>query len=137
MDINTGRQMAEYIGITDELITDLRQKVASLQKSANQKPSTEKQASAAPTLDPEAIKDTVSNIISAGFLKKADQAAAVTAINSNPAALLDFLDKLASKSIQNKQAPKLGKAIEKKAQDSIRESDANFEKTFGRLGARM
>ena len=134
MDIQTGRAMAEYIGITDELITDLREKVASLESAETR---VEKEASA-PVLDPDAIKDTVSNIITAGFLKKADQEAAVSAINSNPATLLDFLDKLAAKSIQNKQAPKLGRPIEKAAVSaSERASDAAFERTFGRLGARM
>lgn len=135
---NVTAGIAEYIGLTDDIITGLRDKVASLEADLNA--STEKEATLelSPALDGDAVKTTVSNIINAGFLKKADQDQAIAAINSDPATLLEFLDKLANKSIQNRQVPKLGSSVvEKNASSSQRESDAAYEATFSRLGQQL
>jgi len=131
--------MAEYIGLTDELISGLRNKVASLETNLKHEKTQKVASNQAPSLDVDAVNSTVSNIISAGFLKKADQEQAITAINSNPATLLDFLDKLASKTINNRQVKPTGKAVqqEKTASSTRRDSDVAFEQTFSRLGSQL
>jgi len=135
---NVTAGIAEYIGLTDDIITGLRDKVASLEADLSTGSQKEAALEPTPALDGDAVKTTVSNIINAGFLKKADQDQAIACITRDPASLLEFLDKLANKSIQNRQVPKIGSSVvEKTASRGHRESDASYEATFSRLSHQL
>jgi hypothetical protein len=130
-------EMVEFIGLADDIMTSQQEKIASLEEALNA--ANQKEASVqASVLDADAIKQTVSNIISAGFLKKADQDQAISAIERDPANLLEFVDKLATETIKNRQARPMGRPVQKTASaHSKRESDASFEATFSRIGNQL
>jgi stage V sporulation protein SpoVS len=139
MELNEEKlaEVAEYIGLTDEIIATQQEKIASLQgalSTANQKEA----SSEVSALDADLVAQTVSNSITAGFLEKAGRDQAIAAIMQNPAHLLEFVDKLATTSIKNRQVKPVGKPVQKTASASNgRESDAAYEQTFSRLANRI
>jgi len=144
----------EYVKESSEAISGLQEKVASLeadkatleaekvtfQKAAEQKPQVtiEKVAVETPlTFDVDKVKGTISNIVGAGLLKKAEEAAAVTTLMNDPSKALAWLDKLAEREKGSDVKP-LGQ-VEKIAADKgaksapIRPSDKLFEARFNRM----
>jgi len=133
--------MAEYISTTDGVIQSLKtaneeltQKVATLE-------GTQKEASAAPAFSADSITTTVQNLAGAGFIKEAEQEACVQQLAADPQTALNFLDKLATRTMQS-QVPSLGNAANKTAAaapagEVVRESDAAFEAHFGRLAGQL
>jgi len=130
LDPELAEKMAQYVKETTDLIGSLRterdaltNKVAALQKTAS--------------TPNEKISDVVDNIVAAGFLKKADRDAAITAIATDPVeSLLGFIDKLAKQRLEKGGMAKLGHGIGDQQKSPVgepqqRESDRKWEEQFG------
>lgn len=130
--------MAEYIQHSQEIIDTLQAENAELRKTASQ----EKTASASPSLDQDGLENMVDNIIEAGILKEADRQQAIDSANADPNSLVNFIDRLATRTVSEKQASAvrpLGRATsetQKTASKGDRESDAHYEELVGRLRGR-
>ena len=139
MDNQTAHDMAEYIQLTDEIIATEKQASQVLRKE-NEALQARSQKQASSPFEAAQVSTTVGNIIEAGFLKEAERDLAITEIQRDPAALLRFLDKLASTTIKTRSVASLGQGVEKQATASgstERESDKVFDRTFAALGTRI
>jgi len=133
----------EYVTTTSELISDLQEKVASLESEkatlqrvvANNAKGTEKVASETkPVFSEDAVRATVGNLVTAGFLKESEETQAIVKLMAKPSRALAFLDKLAERETGADWKP-IG-VVEKTASDkgndkaASRQSDRIFEERF-------
>ena len=114
-----------------------------LEKTADLESSLQKQASTPIKSDAsncKRIEEVVDNIVKAGFLDKSASKAAIEAIRKNPdAAPLEFLDKLATLSLDQRASSKtvdsLGKSVESPrtpSKDGSRDSDIFWADKFSK-----
>jgi hypothetical protein len=131
------RGMAEYIDLTTNIIQEQKQANANLTAELKQVKQ-QKQASA---LDSETVRDTVDNMIRANFIKQAEREDAITALTNQPGKALEVLNKLASKSVEEKPLPSLGKAAATQpsavSYGAPRKSDEFFEQKFRGIASRL
>ena len=145
-------QTLEFVKTAGEVISDLQEKVAALskenadlktetdklQKLADEKTSTNKEASAKPEVvfTEDAVKNTVSNMVKAGFLKESDQKTAESKLIASPQIALALLDKLAERELGSNLKP-LGKieAVDSKKPVApvTRKSDQVWETRFNAI----
>lgn len=137
--------IAKYIQASNTELNRLREsetallnKVASLQKSVQ----LHKEASQQSTLhcSPEDVANLAENVIRAGFLKEASRQDFIDNCLEQPTKLIPFLDKLATLTINNKNLPVLGNAVEKEAgiaAKSGNSSDNHWESFTRKLALKM
>jgi hypothetical protein len=126
--------MAEYIQHSQDIITSLQAENAELRKTASH----EKTASASP-IDQDSLENMVDNVIEAGILKEADRQQAIDAVNADPNSLVNFVDRLATRTTSEKTASAVRPLGRPQATDNgtqktaSRESDAHFDDLCSRL----
>jgi hypothetical protein len=133
-------EMAEYIQHSQDLIDNLQSENIALRKQA----STQKTASAeSPILDTDGVENMVDNLVEAKLLKEASRQQAIDAIKADPNALVDYMDKLATSSMEKQAAREVRPLGRKhntdvqKTASSDRDSDTHFEELTRRLRARV
>ena len=125
-------QMAEYIELTDDLLTKQAAEIAQLKEESQR---VQKQAAdvSQPVLSQDKIAATVADLITAGLAKESERKDLLKHLET-PENVLDALNKVAS--VRAKSAgtvPPMGKvASTGKVSTGKRESDTHFERQFGR-----
>ena len=127
MNEHLAAQVAEYIQTTDAVIHDQNTLIAALR-------SQQKVASQAPAVTPDPVKvgAMMDRIVEAGFITPNQKEASFRSVMQNPAVLIDFVEKLAARSIQD-TVPEVGAPVDPNSglkPAATRKSDDFFEQTF-------
>jgi len=134
MDTNELKQIVEHVQLTDEVISECREKIASLEAQLS-----EKTASATVTLDPKKVETTLEKMAEAKFIQRNEREKFQAQIMSNPEQLLSMLDKLAER--ENATAYVMGKPVAKEASvrtgKIVRDSDAAYDATIQDLARKL
>ncbi len=139
------KQILEYVKESSGLLTEMQEKVASLEKekkqlsvklTAGKKALEEKEASTkeVPVFTEEQVRPVMQKLAKAGKIKDVD--AATESIVKDPSGLLLTLDKMAADAITSVPR-KLGTLVKTANSTPERESDRQFENTFISLGQKL
>jgi septal ring factor EnvC (AmiA/AmiB activator) len=136
----TVSNVVEFVKVTGELMGAYQEKVASLEKELSSVKSTAQKEAGKQvekfSLDAEHVTKTVDKMAKAGFIRKIEKEAAIDQINTDPATLLSYLDKLADRELSSVKP--IAKASRNTAPaSSERESDKVFEECFRNLRSRI
>lgn len=128
MDTKVMTEVVELIEAANDLVKDLTEKQAELEKDLEAK--NEKQAAdeTQPVLDTEKLETTVSGLIEAGIAKEAEREEILKQATADPNVVLSFLDKIAAH-MQTRAIP-MGKVAGEEKPGNQRESDTFFESKF-------
>jgi hypothetical protein len=143
MDRQLKHDVAQYIQASqNEQERLVRENSSLLEKNASLTSQLQVQKEASQTqapkfLEPESVAVLADNVIRAGFIKEAGRDAFISASINDPLQIVNFLNKLASITIETKGLPVLGEVVEKEAysvaKTGQRSSDAAFEASMAKL----
>jgi hypothetical protein len=115
-------KVAQYVIESDECIEAQKAEINSLRaRVGSQKTASGRSVS----VNTDAVRTAVDSMVDAGFIKQAEHEQAVSAIVADPSALIGFVSKLASNTIEYNRTsvPRLGKASTTQKTASAAESD--------------
>lgn len=144
LDNNTFKKvagdMAEYIQHSQDLLTSLQTENEELRKQAS---GSQKEASGSPSLDADGVENMVDHLIEAALLKEGSRQEAIDAMHADPNALVSFMDRLATKSMEKKAAATVRPLGKPHKQDRVikeassRESDEHYDNLIRGLRGRV
>jgi hypothetical protein len=144
MDTQLKHDVAKYIQASqneqERLVNEnstLLQKNAALANQLQVQKEASRNKASGSFLTPETVAALADNAVRAGFIKEANRAPFIGAALGNPLEIVNFLNKLASITIETKGLPVLGNVVEKEAgkvaKTDLRESDAAYEASMAKL----
>lgn len=135
MDANELKQIVEYVQLTDELIGECKEKIASLATELSEKEASVKTV----TLDPKKVETTLEKMADAKFIQRNEREKFQAQIMSNPEQLLSMLDKLAERETETVRV--MGRPVSKEGSlqsgKTIRESDAAYDSAIQDLARKL
>jgi hypothetical protein len=127
-------EVAEYVELMDSIVAEQKTAIEELEAENASLKEAQKSAAEAPKVDKARAVTMLDKIVEAGFIKENQKEASLQAIEADPSCLVNFLDKLAEKTIESSKVPSIGKSVRKekvaRGTAPVRESDRHFEASF-------